>query len=136
MADTLNSRQRLPRWLKMKMPKGESYSKVKNLVEKYGLFTICISGNCPNIGECWNRGTATFMILGEICTRSCGFCATKTGRPLPPDPAEQPNIDRFSSDSRRTRRRKEERSGRLLGGHLQSSSRAAALSIGRVSPTE
>jgi len=69
----------------MQMPKGESYSKVKNIVEKYHLHTICTSGNCPNIGECWNRGTATFMILGDICTRSCKFCGVKTGKPLPPD---------------------------------------------------
>jgi lipoyl synthase len=88
MAQGLVNRQRLPRWMKMKMPKGESYSKVKNLVEKYGLHTICTSGNCPNIGECWNRGTATFMILGDICTRKCKFCAVKTGKPLPPDPEE------------------------------------------------
>lgn len=80
-----NNRRRLPRWMKMQMPKGESYSKVKNIVEKYHLHTICTSGNCPNIGECWNRGTATFMILGDICTRSCKFCGVKTGQPLPPD---------------------------------------------------
>lgn len=79
------NRRRLPRWMKMQMPKGESYSKVKNIVEKYHLHTICTSGNCPNIGECWNRGTATFMILGDICTRSCKFCGVKTGKPLPPD---------------------------------------------------
>ena len=76
----------------MKMPEGESYSRVKNLVTKYGLHTICTSGNCPNIGECWNRGTATFMILGEICTRNCKFCGVKTGRPLPPDPAEPQRV--------------------------------------------
>lgn len=69
----------------MKMPKGENYSKVKNLVEKHGLHTICTSGNCPNIGDCWSRGTATFMILGDICTRRCKFCAVKSGRPLAPD---------------------------------------------------
>lgn len=74
--------------MKMTMPKGESYSKVKNLVEKHGLHTICTSGNCPNIGECWNRGTATFMILGDICTRRCKFCAVKSGRPLPADELE------------------------------------------------
>ncbi len=79
---------RLPRWMKMKMPSGETYSMVKNLVNRHGLHTICTSGNCPNIGECWNRGTATFMILGEICTRNCKFCGVKTGKPLPPDPAE------------------------------------------------
>ncbi|MDX9695645.1 MAG: lipoyl synthase [Bacteroidales bacterium] len=74
--------------MKMQMPKGESYSKVKNIVQHHKLHTICTSGNCPNIGDCWNRGTATFMILGEICTRSCKFCGVKTGKPLPPDPEE------------------------------------------------
>lgn len=69
----------------MKMPKGESYSKVKNLVNKHGLHTICTSGNCPNIGECWNRGTATLMILGNICTRNCKFCGVASGKPLPVD---------------------------------------------------
>ncbi len=88
MAHELKERQRLPKWMKMKLPKGESYSKVKNLVDKHGLHTICTSGNCPNIGECWNRGTATFMILGDICTRSCKFCAVKTGKPLAPDLGE------------------------------------------------
>jgi len=85
MAHELNGRQRLPRWMKMKMPKGESYSKVKNLVAENGLHTICTSGNCPNIGECWGRGTTTFMILGNICTRRCKFCAVPSGRPLAPD---------------------------------------------------
>jgi lipoic acid synthetase len=85
MAHELNGRQRLPKWMKMKMPKGESYSKVKNLVDQHGLHTICTSGNCPNIGECWNRGTATFMILGNICTRRCKFCAVPNGKPLAPD---------------------------------------------------
>ena len=79
---------RLPRWLKMQRASGENYSKVKNLTAHFGLHTICSSGNCPNIGECWNAGTATFMILGDICTRACRFCATKTGKPLPPDPEE------------------------------------------------
>ncbi len=79
---------RLPRWMKMKMPSGENYSRVKNLVARHGLHTICSSGNCPNIGECWNRGTATFMILGDICTRSCKFCGVKSGKPLPVDWAE------------------------------------------------
>ncbi|NOY95137.1 MAG: lipoyl synthase [Chlorobi bacterium] len=92
MAHELNGRERLPRWMKMNMPKGESYSKVKNLVAKHGLHTICTSGNCPNIGECWNRGTATFMILGDICTRRCRFCAVKTGRPLSPDLQEPGKI--------------------------------------------
>ncbi len=92
MAHVLTERQRLPYWMKMKMPKGENYSKVKNLVEKHGLHTICTSGNCPNIGECWSRGTATFMILGDICTRRCKFCAVKSGRPLPPDLKEPERV--------------------------------------------
>jgi len=92
MSEEQQPRQRLPRWMKMKMPKGESYSRIKNLVNQYGLHTICTSGNCPNIGECWNRGTATFMILGEICTRNCKFCGVKTGRPLPPDPEEPQRV--------------------------------------------
>ena len=82
-------RKRLPRWMKMHMPKGENYSRVKNIVKEEGLHTICTSGNCPNIGECWNAGTATFMILGDICTRSCKFCGVKTGKPLPVN-AEEP----------------------------------------------
>lgn len=80
--------RRLPSWLKMKRASGENYSRVKNLIAKNRLHTICTSGNCPNIGECWNSGTATFMILGNICTRACNFCATVTGRPLPPDAGE------------------------------------------------
>ncbi len=92
MKDELNGRQHLPRWMKMKLPKGENYSKVKNLVNKHELHTICTSGNCPNIGECWNRGTATFMILGEICTRNCKFCGVTTGKPLPPDPGEPKRV--------------------------------------------
>jgi lipoyl synthase len=84
----MQERRRLPRWLKMQRASGETYSAVKHIVVENHLHTICTSGNCPNIGECWNRGTATFMILGDICTRSCKFCATITGRPLPPDPEE------------------------------------------------
>lgn len=80
--------RRLPGWLKMQRASGENYTRVKRLVESNHLHTICTSGNCPNIGECWNAGTATFMILGDICTRACKFCATKTGKPLPPDPGE------------------------------------------------
>jgi lipoic acid synthetase len=77
--------RRLPHWMKMERASGGTYPKVKSLVEKNQLHTICTSGNCPNIGECWNAGTATFMILGDICTRSCKFCSVKTGRPLPVD---------------------------------------------------
>jgi len=80
--------RRLPEWLKMQRASGENYSRVKRLVVSNHLHTICASGNCPNIGECWNSGTATFMILGDICTRSCKFCATKTGKPFPPDHEE------------------------------------------------
>jgi len=85
-------RERLPRWMKMQLPKGESYSRVKNLVNQHQLHTICSSGNCPNIGECWNRGTATFMILGDICTRNCKFCGVTSGKPMPPDPTEPRRI--------------------------------------------
>jgi lipoic acid synthetase len=72
----------------MQRASGLNYSMVKHVVSENKLHTICTSGNCPNIGECWNAGTATFMILGDICTRSCKFCGTKTGRPLPPDQGE------------------------------------------------
>jgi len=81
----LKTRQRLPHWLKMKRAHGENYSMVKNLVVKQNLHTICTSGNCPNIGECWSPGTATFMILGNICTRRCKFCSVSTGIPLAVD---------------------------------------------------
>ena len=70
-----------PDWLRVKLPIGEDYKRVRNLVDQYKLHTICQSGNCPNMGECWGAGTATFMILGNVCTRSCSFCAVKTGRP-------------------------------------------------------
>ncbi|MBA4322879.1 MAG: lipoyl synthase [Odoribacter sp.] len=86
--------RRLPLWLKMQRASGENYSRVKHLVAENHLHTICTSGNCPNIGECWNAGTATFMILGDICTRSCKFCGTKTGRPGPPDPEEPSRLSR------------------------------------------
>lgn len=72
---------RKPPWLKVKLPTGENYKKVRQLVDTYKLHTICESGNCPNMGECWGAGTATFMILGNVCTRSCSFCAVQTGRP-------------------------------------------------------
>ena len=70
-----------PKWLKVKLPTGKKYTDLRGLVDKYKLNTICTSGSCPNMGECWTEGTATFMILGNICTRSCGFCGVKTGRP-------------------------------------------------------
>jgi lipoic acid synthetase len=70
-----------PKWLRVKLPTGPKYTELRGLVDKYKLNTICTSGSCPNMGECWGEGTATFMILGNICTRSCGFCGVKTGRP-------------------------------------------------------
>lgn len=77
-----------PKWLRVKLPTGENYKKVRSLVDEHKLHTICESGNCPNMGECWGEGTATFMILGNICTRSCGFCAVQTGRPEAADEFE------------------------------------------------
>ncbi len=74
-------RNKKPDWLRVKLPIGENYKKVRELVDKYKLHTICQSGHCPNMGECWGEGTATFMILGNVCTRSCSFCAVATGRP-------------------------------------------------------
>jgi lipoic acid synthetase len=82
---TEETRVKKPNWLRVKLPTGEGYRHVRGLVDTHKLHTICESGNCPNMGECWGAGTATFMILGNICTRSCGFCAVATGRPLPPD---------------------------------------------------
>lgn len=79
------SKIKKPNWLRVKLPTGESYRHVRNLVDTHKLHTICESGNCPNMGECWGAGTATFMILGNTCTRSCGFCAVATGRPDPLD---------------------------------------------------
>jgi len=87
-------RQGKPKWLRVKLPTGESYKKVRKLVSNHKLHTICESGNCPNMGECWGAGTATFMILGNICTRSCGFCAVATGKPLAVDWAEPERVAR------------------------------------------
>lgn len=75
------TRKRKPNWLRVKLPVGPDYARVRKLVDEYKLHTICESGNCPNMGECWGAGTATFMILGNVCTRSCTFCAVATGRP-------------------------------------------------------
>jgi lipoic acid synthetase len=77
----INIHQPKPKWLRVKLPTGKKYVALKGLVDQYKLHTICTSGSCPNMGECWTEGTATFMILGNICTRSCGFCGVKTGRP-------------------------------------------------------
>ncbi|GEM69759.1 lipoyl synthase [Sphingobacterium mizutaii NBRC 14946 = DSM 11724] len=86
----VNQTQRKPDWLRVKLPVGKEYRHVRSLVDEHKLHTICESGNCPNMGECWGAGTATFMILGNICTRSCSFCAVATGRPLPVD-HDEPN---------------------------------------------
>ena len=85
---------RKPKWLRVKLPTGENYKRVRSLVDQYKLHTICESGHCPNMGECWGEGTATFMILGNICTRSCGFCNVATGRPLPVDWDEPDRVGR------------------------------------------
>ena len=86
--------RRKPDWLKIKVAKGKEYVSVKEIVEKHKLHTICTSGHCPNLHECWGRGTATLMILGDICTRSCKFCNVKTGKPLPADWEEPERIAR------------------------------------------
>ncbi len=85
---------RKPKWLRVKLPTGENYKHVRSLVDQYKLHTICESGHCPNMGECWGEGTATFMILGNICTRSCGFCNVATGRPLHVDWDEPDRVGR------------------------------------------
>jgi lipoic acid synthetase len=90
----LNSILRKPHWLKSKIPVGKQYKIVREIVEENKLHTICTSGHCPNMDECWGRGTATLMILGDICTRSCGFCNVKTGRPLPVDWEEPTRVAR------------------------------------------
>jgi lipoic acid synthetase len=86
--------QRKPEWLKVKLPTGQHYTSLRKVVSDYKLNTICTSGSCPNMGECWTEGTATFMILGNICTRSCGFCGVQTGRPHAIDWSEPDKIAR------------------------------------------
>jgi len=83
-----------PKWLKVKLPTGQAYKNVRGITKSHDLHTICESGNCPNMGECWGEGTATFMILGNICTRSCGFCNVMTGRPLTVDVLEPKKVAR------------------------------------------
>ncbi|TXI82316.1 MAG: lipoyl synthase [Flavobacteriales bacterium] len=87
-------RVRKPDWLRVKLPTGENFRKVAGIVSEHKLHTICQSGNCPNMGECWGAGTATFMILGNVCTRSCGFCNVATGRPEAVDPFEPARVAR------------------------------------------
>jgi len=83
-----------PKWLRVKLPTGKKYTELRGLVDQYKLHTICTSGSCPNMGECWTEGTATFMILGNVCTRSCGFCGVKTGRPQDVDWNEPEKVAR------------------------------------------
>jgi lipoic acid synthetase len=90
----VQERRRKPEWLRVKLPTGENFRKVAAIVGEHKLHTICQSGNCPNMGECWGAGTATFMILGNICTRSCGFCNVATGRPDAVDPFEPARVAR------------------------------------------
>jgi lipoyl synthase len=92
MMNKENTYIRKPDWLKIRLPRGEEFAKVNALVKKYQLHTICTSGNCPNQAECWERGTATFMILGNICTRACKFCNVNTGKPLEADSEEPVKI--------------------------------------------
>ncbi len=89
-----NTQIKKPKWLRVKLPTGDNYKSVRNLVDNYKLHTICESGNCPNMGECWGEGTATFMILGNVCTRSCGFCNVATGRPEAVDWEEPDRVAR------------------------------------------
>ncbi len=90
--DASNTVNQRPDWLRVKLPTGKAYAAVRNLVDTHKLHTICTSGNCPNMGECWGAGTATFMILGNICTRSCSFCAVATGRPSTYDQEEPKRV--------------------------------------------
>ena len=89
-----DGRVKKPEWLRVKLPTGKKHKELRGLVDKYKLNTICQSGSCPNMGECWGEGTATFMILGNVCTRSCGFCGVKTGRPEQVDWAEPEKVAR------------------------------------------
>ena len=95
-AETISkeNKSQKPKWLRVKLPVGKKYTELRGLVDKYKLNTICTSGSCPNMGECWTEGTATFMILGNICTRSCGFCGVKTGRPESVDWEEPEKVAR------------------------------------------
>ena len=92
--NTSEARAKRPDWLKVRLPMGENYRAVRGIVDDFKLHTICQSGSCPNMGECWGAGTATFMILGNVCTRSCGFCNVATGRPEAPDPFEPARVSR------------------------------------------
>src|SRR6056297_3999006 len=82
VVDRNETTQRRPDWLRVKLPSGEKFKEVSETIQDHSLNTVCSEARCPNMGECWGRGTATFMILGDVCTRSCSFCAVKTGRPV------------------------------------------------------
>jgi lipoic acid synthetase len=86
--------ERKPPWLKVRLPAGETHREVHDLIRSQGLHTVCQSARCPNLGECWSARTATFMIMGDVCTRNCSFCAVNSGRPLPPDPDEPDKVAR------------------------------------------
>lgn len=92
ISEEATTKSKKPNWLRVKLPVGKEYAKVRKLVDEYKLHTICESGNCPNMGECWGAGTATFMILGNVCTRSCSFCAVATGRPTEYDEDEPQRV--------------------------------------------
>src|SRR5438067_13314520 len=92
VADKENARHRLPAWFKIKMRSGPRLNRLQSLVKELNLHTVCEEARCPNIWDCWNRGTATFMILGDTCTRSCGFCAVKTGHPTELDEQEPERV--------------------------------------------
>jgi len=94
VAEERRTRVKKPKWLRVKLPTGKEYKQVRDIVDEHDLHTICESGNCPNMGECWGAGTATFMILGNVCTRSCGFCAVETGRPGTVDEFEPGKVAR------------------------------------------
>lgn len=94
METLVEPQRRKPEWLRVKLPGGDGYKKVRSIVDKHQLHTICQSGHCPNIAECWGAGSATFMILGNVCTRSCGFCNVATGRPEAADPFEPARVSR------------------------------------------
>ena len=87
-----NAPARKPEWLKIRLHRSDTFAEVARIVQQHSLHTICSSGRCPNKAECWSKRTATFMILGDVCTRGCRFCATKTGKPLPPDPVEPQKV--------------------------------------------
>ena len=102
-------KRKRPDWLRVKLPIGPEYAKVRKLVDTYKLHTICESGNCPNMGECWGAGTATFMILGNVCTRSCSFCAVATGRPNEYDTDEPRRVAEaivLADEERRAKRKR------------------------------